>query len=371
MTRTLSRRQLNRATLARQHLLERSPMPARPMIEHLVGLQAQEPRDPYVGLWSRVVDFDAADLEQLLLDRAVVRLTVQRGTVHAVTAEDARVLRPLAQPLLTQQLHTHRDYAPLLQGVHLAPVMAYAAKVLAKPHNTKDLRAALAAEFPDLDAAALAFACRNQLPFVQVPPRGLWSRSGQVVGTTLKAWTGRDVLKRPAVDDVMVRYLAAFGPATVADAATWSRYTGLREVFERLRPTLRTYADEDGREYFDLPDAPMPDEDVPAPVRFLPQYDNVFLSHKDRSRVVDPDAQWGALWLEHRGFVGSLMFDGMLAGAWRIEQEKSGPATLTVRMARRLSRAHSNAVTAEAGNLLRFVAPGMSHDIELSPPVKR
>jgi hypothetical protein len=244
----LSLRQLNRATLARQHLLERATMPARELIAHLVGLQAQEPRDPYVGLWSRLVDFDAGELESLLLDREVVRLVVQRGTVHAVTADDCLVLRPLAQPLLTQQLHSHRDYAPRLIGVDLDPVMEYAARVLAEPRNTRDLRAELAAKFPDRDAAALAFACRNLLPFVQVPPRGLWSRSGQVVGTTALAWLGRDVHPNPSVDDIMLRYLRAFGPATVQDAATWSRYTGLREVFDRLRPRLHTYRDETGRE---------------------------------------------------------------------------------------------------------------------------
>ena len=173
---------------------------------------------------------------------------MQRGTVHAVTAGDCLVLRPLAQPVLTQQLHTHRDYAPLLAGVDLKPVMRYAARVLAEPRNTRELRAQLAAKFPDHDAAALAFACRNLLPFIQVPPRGLWSRSGQVVGTTAKAWLGRDLAKRPSVDDVIVRYLGAFGPATVQDAATWSRYTGLREVFERLRPGLRTFGDEQGRD---------------------------------------------------------------------------------------------------------------------------
>jgi winged helix DNA-binding protein len=149
----LSVRQLNRATLARQHLLERATMPARELIEHLVGLQAQEPRDPYVALWSRIVDFEASELESLLLDRDVVRLVVQRGTVHAITADDCLVLRPLAQSLLTQQLHSHRDYAPRLVDVDLEPVMEYAARVLAEPRNTRELRAELAAKFPDHDAA--------------------------------------------------------------------------------------------------------------------------------------------------------------------------------------------------------------------------
>jgi hypothetical protein len=360
--RVLSARQLNRATLARQQLLERATMPARELIAHLVGLQAQESRDPYVALWSRLVDFEASELESLLLDREVVRLVVQRGTVHAVTADDCLVLRPLAQPVLTQQLHSHRDYAPLLVDVDLEPVMEYAARVLAQPRNTRDLRAELAARFPDHDAAALAFACRNLLPFVQVPPRGLWSRSGQVVGTTARAWLGRDVHRTPSVDDVMLRYLRAFGPATVQDAATWSRYTGLREVFERLRPQLHTYRDEAGREYFDVIGVALPEADTPAPVRILPQYDNLLLSHKDRSRFVPPGFEvMNAIWMEQRGFVGSLLVDGMLAGLWRIDESKQ-PAEprrrtlkMTVTTPHALTDDGAAEITSEAERFLHFV----------------
>lgn len=359
--RQLSVRQLNRATLARQHLLERVRMPACDLIAHLVGLQAQEQRDPYVGLWSRLVDFDPSELETLLLDRAVVRMVVQRGTVHAITAEDARVLRPLAQPILTQGLANHSDYGPPLADVDLKPVLKYAAAVLKEPHTTPQLRAALAAEFPDHDAAALAFACRNLLPFVQVPPRGLWSKGGQVVGTTLKAWTGHNVERKPSVDDVIVRYLRAFGPASVQDAATWSRYTALREVFERLRPQLVTYRDDNGREYFDVPDTPLPDADMPAPVRILPQYDNLLLSHKDRSRFIVPQSEaLGAIWLEHRGFVGSFLVDGMLTGPWKIEDTKATKTTprgltMTFTTSKRLKPVDKNAITAEAERFLRFV----------------
>jgi hypothetical protein len=343
-------------------------MPAYDMIQHLVGLQAQEPRDPYVGLWSRLVDFDPAELESLLVERRVVRLVVQRGTVHAVTADDCLVLRPLAQRVLTQQLHTHRDYGPLLRGVDLDPVMAYAAEVLTVPRNTRQLRAELAARFPEHDAAALTFACRNLLPFIQVPPRGLWTRSGQVVGTTPRAWLGRDVEPVPSVDDVMLRYVASFGPATVQDAATWSRYTGLREVFERLRPALRTYRDEDGREYFDVPEGPVPDPDAPAPVRILPQYDNVLLSHKDRSRFIGPDAAaMNSIWMGQLGFLGSVLVDGMLAGMWRIDAPKRTssprpePVTMTITTLRRLPRVVAADVNAEAAPFLQFASPDGDH----------
>jgi hypothetical protein len=374
MSAVLTLRQLNRGTLARQHLLERVAMPAHDLIEQLVGLQAQEPRDPYVGLWSRLVDFDITELETLLLDRRVVRLTVQRGTVHVVTADDCLVLRPLAQRVLTQQLHTHPEHGPRLRGVDLDAVMTEAAEVLTVPRSTRQLRAELAARFPQHDAAAMAFACRNLLALIQVPPRGLWSRSGQVVGTTPVAWLGRDIDPAPSVDEVILRYVAAFGPASVQDAATWSRYTGLREVFDRLVGKLRTYHDEDGREYFDVPDGPLPDPAAPAPVRFLPQYDNLLLSHKDRRRFIaedhDPTAL-SAIWMEQTGFIGAVLIDGMVAGMWRIDVPKRRatdqpqPATLTVTTVRRLARADAAGVEREGDRFLHFVCPDNDHVVRL------
>lgn len=364
----LSLRQLNRATLARQLLLERVAEPAHEVIEHLVGLQAQEPQDPYIGLWSRITDFDPAELEQLLLDRRVVRLTVQRGTVHAVTADDCLVLRPLAMPILAQQLRNHPEHGPKLDGVDLDAVMATASELLAaRPRNSRQLRAALADHYPDHDAAALTFACRNRLAFVQVPPRGLWSRNGEVVGTTAEAWLGKPLATEADAPAVMRRYLAAFGPATVRDAATWSRYTGLRGVFERLRPELRTYHDADGREYFDIPDGPLPDPDVAAPVRLLPQYDNLLLSHADRTRF-SSGADYSQIWLGQTGFVGSVLVDGTLAGMWRFDQptrvaiNSAGPLVLTIRTSR-LSRRARDEVAAEAERFAEFVAPAAHHDI--------
>jgi hypothetical protein len=368
----LTRRQLNRATLARQMLLERVDTTALDAIRFLVGLQAQEPPDPYIGLWSRLSTFDTADLERLILDREVVRLVVQRGTVHAVTADDCLVLRPLAQPILTQQLYSHTGYKGRFDDVDLDHVMELAQEVLAEPRTTRQLREALGERFPQHDAAALAFACRNLLAFIQVPPRGLWATPGQVVGTTAESWIGRPLDPHPSVDEIMVRYVAAFGPATVQDAATWSRYTGLREVFDRIRPRLRTFCDEDGREYFDVPDGPHPDEDTPAPVRLLPQFDNVLLSHADRSRFT-AGGDYSEIWMNTTGFLGNVLVDGMLVGLWRFDQptravqQARAPGVLTI-TTRPLSRRDASAVEAEARRFVAWVSPGGNHDVHLTTP---
>lgn len=354
----ISRRELNRATLARQHLLARAPGEPLALVRHLVGLQAQEARDPYVGLWARLADFRVEQLETLLTERRVVRLVVQRGTVHVVDADDCFLLRRLAQPILTQQLFTHRDHGPPLRELDLDGFVTEAGPILASaPMNTRQLRLALTGAFPADDPAALAFACRNLLPFVQVPPRGLWSRGGEVVGTTAQAWLGREDDGQGTVDDVMLRYVAAFGPATVRDAATWSRYTALREVFDRLAPRLRTFVDDDGVEYFDLADAPRPDGDVDAPVRFLPQYDNALLAHADRRRFVTRDLS--EIWMGQTGFVGSVLVDGMLRGMWRFDRPfrevvAGKPSVVTVTIAD-LTKRESGAIAIEAERLSAFV----------------
>ena len=298
-------------------------------------------------------DFRPDDLGKALVDREVVRIVAMRATVHLLTADDALLLRPLCQPVLDGELARHRDVAPALRGVDLAPVLAYGAQLLAeRPRSGTQLRAALAERFPDVSPTAMALACRNRLALVQVPPRGVWGKASQVVTTTAEAWLGRPLVANPSVDEVVLRYLAAYGPATAADVAAWSRLTGFREVLERLRPQLRTFRDERGRELFDVPDAPLPDPDTPAPARLLPEYDNAVLSHADRSRytpdtpiVVDPPVH------------GSVLHDGFGAGTWSIERAKDA-AVLTVRH-RPLGKRAIQEVLAEAEGALDFLeGPG-------------
>jgi Winged helix DNA-binding domain len=354
----LGARALNRATLARQLLLERADMAPLGAVRHLVGLQAQVPHNPYTALWSRLDGFRAESLSQLLERREVVRVGVMRGTIHLLTGNDCLLLRRLTQPVFEGQLWRHRDFSPQLRGVDLDPVVEAGRIALEEPRTGTELRAFLAARFPELDEAALAYACQMRLALVQVPPRGLWGTSAQVRWTTAEAWLGQPLEADPSLEDVVLRYLAAFGPASVADVATWCRLTGLREVVERLRPQLTSFRDERGRELFDLPDAPRPDPDTPAPVRFLPEYDNVLLSHDDRSRFVSASdrALLGPVW--SLGW-GAVLHDGSVRGVWRAE-----PGGLLVRHVPLAKRALAS-VAAEARRLARFL--GSEGDVRLDP----
>jgi hypothetical protein len=349
-------RRLNRATLERQLLLRRTDMAPLAAVDHLVGLQAQVPLNPYTALWSRLVGFDPADLARLMEDRAVARIVVMRGTIHLVTADDALALRPLAQPVLDRELRMHRDYAPLIPDIDVPAVLAAARPLLdERPRTQPQLRKLLAERFPAHDPGVLAFLCRNHLALVQVPPRGVWGKAAQVTVTTAEAWLGRP-LAEPSIDAVVLRYLAAFGPAMVADVAAWSGLQALREVVDRLRPQLREFVDERGRPYVDLPDAPRPGPDTPAPVRFLPEYDNALLSHADRSRFLSDDDRKRLS--AGPPAKGSLLVDGRGAGTWRlVEDAKAAAATLEVYALPGLSAGDADDVEAEGHRLVRFLSP--------------
>jgi hypothetical protein len=347
----LNRRELNRATLARQSLLARADLPVVEMVHHLVGMQAQLPLNPYIGLWSRLDGFTPAALSRALVDRHVVRIVLIRGTIHLVTADDALWLRPLVQPVLDGEAARHRDHRDALRDLDLREVLAFGREYLATPRTGPELRAAMAERFPSLSAPALAFACRNFLALVQVPPRGVWGESAQVTTATVESWLGRPLAADPSIDEVVLRYLAAFGPATVADVAAWSRLTGFREVLDRLRPRLRVFRDERGRELFDIPDAPRPGEDVVAPPRFLPEYDNVLLSHADRSRFSPPSH--APLTVEASPMRGAVLDDGLVAGMWW-----QAGGTLVVRAAVPLSATAHDAIAAEGARLLTMLLDG-------------
>lgn len=361
---TLTSRALGRATLARQHLLRRSDSDPLSMVEHLLGLQAQAPTPPYYALWTRLRGFRPEALSCLIESRAVVRIVLMRGTVFAVSAADARVLRPWVQPLLDRDLDTNTQHAPGLKGVDRVALAAAARKLLRDtPRSAQELRPLLADRFPGADPSALAHGVRALLPLVQVPPRGLWGRSGQPRLAVLDDWAGPDgASEPPRPDGLILRYLAAFGPASVRDAQAWSGLTRLSEIFERLRPGLVEFRNERGVELFDLADAPRPDPSTPAPVRILAPFDNVLLSHADRSRIVSDDDRRRIV--TQNGIVRpAVLVGGTVAGNAQVMRTGS-VAVLEVSPWRRLTAANRSAIEAEGTRLLRFAEPAASaHEV--------
>ena len=369
----LSRRALNRALLERQMLLCRAPLPEGPgragrvieTVEHLGGLQAQAPFPPYYGLWSRLAGFRPEDLAELLLSRAVVRIALMRGTIHLVSARDCAVLRPLTQPVMDRALK-------LIFGKQLATVdttaVAAAGRALVEeqPRTFSDLGALLARRWPEHEPGNLAQAVRALVPLVQVPPRAVWGRAGQALHTSAESWLGRPLDPQPSLTGLVRRYLAAFGPATIADIQTWSGLTRLREPVEQLRGELRTFRDESGRELFDLPEAPRPGPDTPAPVRLAAEFDNLVLSHADRTRIIS-DEDRGRMFTPNGIFPGTVLLDGFVAGMWRITRA-GGTATLIIEMFRdRVPADDREAIIGEGLRMLAFVAPDAGHDIQFAP----
>ena len=236
-----------------------------------------------MALWSRLEGFEAATLSTAIEERRAVRMPLFRATLHLVTRKDALQLRPVVHPVLHRGFYSGSPFGRNLDGLDVEPVLAEGRRLLEEaPRTRAELQPLLAERFPDHDAPSLAYACTYLLPTVQVTPRGLWGRSGRSAFTTLESWVGAPMATGEAPDELVMRYLKVFGPAAPADLRAWSGLPGAAEIIERLRPSLRTFRDEHGRELVDAPRAPLPDPETPAPVRFLPEYDNVVLGHDDR-----------------------------------------------------------------------------------------
>ena len=280
----LGTRALNRALLARQHLLARAEGPVLDLLEHLVGLQAQEPQEPYVGVWSRLRDVAPADLSGLLARREAVRVLP-----HAPHAA------PRVGPRLPAPAPTARPDAGRPHARHVGPPPARRRRGGARRRRSTAVRRD--AEHTDggrpgrrrpVAAGGRPRPRRrpeHPAPLVQVPPRGLWRQSAPASSTTIDAWLGAEPedATTETAEALVLRYLAAYGPAATADIRAWSGLTGLPAVVARLRPQLRTFRDERGRALHDVPGAPLPDPDTPAPPRFLPAFDNAVLAFDDRS----------------------------------------------------------------------------------------
>lgn len=352
MSALLSHRALNRATLARQLLLAREALPVAAAVARVAGVQAQLPRPAFVGLWARVAPFAWRDVLDALERRELLRATTMRGTLHLMATDDYVAWRGALQPLFS------RIAQGMMKGrvtdVDTEAIVRHAREFFRTPATFDALRRELDARHPGAMTRIMAYVARLHLPLVQLPdPAHPWGWSGQADFGLADAWLGRAVDPTPAPADTLVRrYLAAFGPATIADARTWSGLAGLDATFERLRPELVTFRDPRGRELFDLPDAPRPGDDTPAPVRFLPEWDNLLLAHEDRTRVI-AEAHRARLMTKNGLIRPTFLADGTVAGFWRTARKRK-TATLVLEPFAALKKKTLRALEEEGEALLAF-----------------
>jgi hypothetical protein len=354
----LSDRTLNRTLLERQLLLDRVEMGVTDAVAHLMGLQSQTPTSPYPGLWTRLSGFEFGELGAGLTERRLVRLVLMRSTVHLVTAADALRLRHWIGPMLERSFRSSQWAAGAAPADRDAVVDHARGLLREQPRTPAELRAAFADRFPDADPASLVNAVRSWVPLAQLPPRGVWGAGGQPVYGLLEDWLG-EPLSAPDPEDLVRRYLAAYGPASPADMQKWSGLTGLREVFKRM--DLPAYRTEDGRALHDLPGARLADADLPVPARFVADFDNLVLSHADRTRIV-PETYRSRVMTVNGIVRGTILVDGFVAGTWRFDRAK-GAAAVAVTHFVPLGAADRAALSADGMRLLAAADPGAAHDV--------
>jgi len=350
MEHTLGKRALNRATLARQMLLAREKMKVAAAVERLAGMQAQVPKPPFIGLWSRLENFKREDLRRAVEKHEVVRATMMRATLHLMSRRDYLAFRAPLQPMLSRgSSSVLRDRAKF----DLDALLRDARELFEeRPRTFDELRRHLLTLHPKEDERAMGYAIRMHLPLIQVPENTPWSWPASATFAVAESWLGESIAKDATPDALVLRYLAAFGPATIADFQTWSGLQAMKPVFERLRGKLVTFRDERKRELFDLPKAPRPDESTLAPVRFLPEYDNLLLAHDDRSRVIADDHR-KRIFTPNLRILATFLADGVVAGSWSIVRKKKA-ATAKIEPYVKLTKRVRDDVAKEAEALLRF-----------------
>jgi Winged helix DNA-binding domain len=359
---TLTLRRLNRATLARQMLLERNDADPVDAVERIGGLQAQEAKPPFIGLWTRLCDFRREQLHAALQDRRLIRATMMRATLHLVSAADYAVQRAALQPVLSAALAAvlrARD-----EAVDLDRLLPVARKLLdERPRTFGELRPLLVEAFPGVNERALGYAVRMQIPLALVPSDDRWSFPGDARFAPAESWL-RERLAGEDREALVRRHLGAFGPATATDIQVWSGLSGIAAVIAGMRDELEEFK-HGRRKLFDLPGAPLPDEDVPAPPRLLPEFDSLMLAHKDRTRVIT-DEQRKSLATKNLRVKATFLVDGFAAGSWSMARKRD-TATLTIAPFEKLPRAVAGELAAEGEALLRFVEEDAAkHRVEFS-----
>lgn len=343
-------RQLNRTLLSRQLLLERSAQGSLAAIEALVALQSQIPNPPYIGLWTRLHHFEKGDLTALLESRQAVRAPWIRSTLHLVSAADHQRFQALIQPALARGLRSF--FGARAKDLDIDRLIEIAKPYLdAETPAIGALRDKLQEHEPQRDKQAMAYAVRSYLPLVQIPPSGAWGVGTRAIYTTAESWLGA-----PETSDLAAlfrRYLAAFGPASVMDFQTWAGMTSLKSQLAPVLEQLVEYRNEDGKALYDLPALPIAAADTPAPIRFLPEYDNILIAYKDRQRIL-PEAHRKKVFVSAGRVLGSVLIDGFVSAIWKVRRDRS-KARLLVSLFQQQTYDVLSVIEAEGNALLRFI----------------
>jgi hypothetical protein len=347
-------------------LLQREKSTALHAVERLAGMQAQVARPPFIGLWTRIIGFRRDELREALGKRRIVRVTAMRGTLHLMSTADYLSFRGALQPMLTAGRAAIVGAAFPFDAAALERM---ARQFFGKAPATFDvLRKHLKTTYPKHNERHVAYAIRNHVPLVQMPTDAPWSFPAAAEFMLADQWLGKPVRSVATPPTELVRrYLAAFGPATPGDAQAWSGLVGMREVFEDLRSTLVTFRDERKRELFDLPDAPRPPEDTPAPVRYVPEFDNLVLAHQDRTRVL-ADEYRQRVTTPNLLVRGTFLVDGFVAGIWTTERKKT-VATLGLEPFVKVNKKVLAELEEEGDKLLAFVEEDAARrEFRCAPP---
>lgn len=347
---TLTLTQLNRTLLARQLLLERQAIQPIEAIEQLIGLQSQIPNPPYIGLWTRLASFKRNDLTQLMESKQIVRAPLMRSTLHLMTASDHQSYQPVLQPALTRALKAF--YGKRAKGLDIEKLIQVTKPFIEEqPRTTGEIKAKLLEVEPEQDGDAMAYAVRNYLALVQVPPSGTWGTGTRAEYTTAELWLGHT--NPSTLENLLHRYLSAFGPASIMDFQAWVGIPSLTKVITPMKESLVIYQNEDGKELLDVPDMPILDEDTPSPIRFVPDYDNLLVSHKDRNRIIaDDDRKY--VFLSAARVLGTVLIDGFVGATWKITQDKT-MTTLSISLFQSVDKEIIEVIQLEGKYLLMFV----------------
>ncbi|WP_234293169.1 winged helix DNA-binding domain-containing protein [Fictibacillus sp. FJAT-27399] len=337
------------------------------VLEHLIGMQSQSPTSPYVSLWSRTDNFVHESLSQLLLNRQAVRIALMRSTIFLVTKRDCMVIRPLVQPVMDRTLRA--NFGQKLMGLDYEKLSKFSRNLVeSQPRTLNDLGKLLKEKWFDKEPAALAAAARNLIPLVQIPPRGIWGAKGKALHTSAEHWFSQSLSTNYSIETLILRYLKAFGPATISDIQIWSGFTQIHEVIEKIKPHLEIFFDEDGNELLDVPNAEFPDVDTPVPVRFLAEFDNILLSHKNRARII-ADEYRSRVFTVNGIIKATFLIDGFVYGLWRIKSQRNS-TTLIIEPFKPLSQIEKDELVFEGTKLLDFAAGDSKvKDIQFLAPI--